>query len=118
MNTKTRTSNAERFGHWLGRSWRSYMRREQRVSGWLVAQGVPALGVAVLLWIVKLVIFGLLLYTAFWLTLLLVLAIAAAWVARNADWEEQEPEWKNGPAGHGLYTHDGHRIDPHVSDDD
>ncbi len=73
----------------------------------------------VLLWTAKLAVLGLLLYVAFWLAMLLVFAVVAAWVARNLGPDETpEPEWRNGPAGFGLYTYDGYRIDPHVSDDD
>ena len=54
-----------------------------------------------------------------WLALLLVLVMVVAWMARNADLGDElpEPEWRNGPAGFGLYTYDGFRIDPHVEDD-
>ncbi|THF64875.1 DUF3742 family protein [Pseudothauera nasutitermitis] len=108
-STKNRISNAERLGRWLGGMWRGYVRRERRVAGWLVARGVPAGGATVLLWIVKLAVLGVLLYAAFWLALLLVFAVAAAWVARNADWEDEDEdrtEWKVGPAGYGLYRGD------------
>ncbi|MCF5127737.1 DUF3742 family protein [Pseudomonas lactis] len=50
MSTGTRISNAERFGCWLGRGWRAYVRRERRVSGCLVAQGVPTPAAVVLIW--------------------------------------------------------------------
>lgn len=119
MNTKNRISNAERLGRRLGGMWRGYVRRERRVAAWLVARGVPAAGAVVLLWVVKLAVLGVLLYAAFWLALLLVFAVFAAWVVRNAEpYETPEPEWRNGPAGFGLYTYDGFRIDPHVEDDD
>lgn len=112
-------SKAERLGNWAGKGWRGYVRRERRVTGWLIAHGVPGGAAKVLLWAVKLVLLGVLLYLAFWLALALLFVIAAAWTARNTDWDEkQEPEWKNGPAGFGLYTYDGYRIDPHVSDED
>jgi len=117
MNTKT-MGTAERFGRWLGRLWRSYVCREKQVAGWLVVRGMPAGGATILLWIVKLVVLGVLLYVVFWLALLLLFAIAVACAARNAEWETPKPEWKNGLSGYGLYTHDGYRIDPHVSDDD
>lgn len=58
MNTKTRPSNAERLGLWLGGLWRGSIRRERQVAGWLAAQGVPAIGAAALLWIVKLAVLG------------------------------------------------------------
>ncbi|HCI4032399.1 MULTISPECIES: DUF3742 family protein [Pseudomonas] len=118
MGTRTRISNAERFGRWLGRGWRAYVRRERRVSGWLVGQGVPTPAVAVLIWGVKLAALAVLLYTAFWLALLLVFGVAAAWVARNTDWDEPQPEWRSGNHGFGHYHPDGSRIDPHDPNDE
>lgn len=117
MNTKT--GNAERFGRRLGRMWRGYMRRERRVANWLIAKGSPVKGTVVLLWIVKLMVLVLVLYSSFWLFLLVMVAVVAAWLTQNADWENDhpEPEWRNGTAGYGLYTYDDHRIDPHVHDD-
>ena len=57
--------------------------------------------------------------TTFWLALVMVCVMVVAWMARNTDLGEElpEPEWRNGPAGFGLYTYDGFRIDPHVEDD-
>ena len=81
MNTKSRLGNAERLGRWLGGLWRGFMRQERGVSGWLGARGMPAGGATALLWIVKLAVLGLLLYVAFWLAMLLVFAVVAAWVA-------------------------------------
>lgn len=119
MNTTTRISTAERLGRTLGRGWRAYVRGERRASSWLVSKGVPAAGATALVWVVKLVALGVLLYTTFWLAMLLVCVMIVAWMARNADLGEElpEPEWRNGPAGFGLYTYDGFRIDPHVVDD-
>ncbi len=122
MNTKTRhNSNAERFGHWLGGMWRGYARRERRVSAWLVAQGVPAGGAVALLWLVKLSVLALLLYAVFWLALLFVLIVVAAWLASNSAHDEEEQtqtEWRYGPAGYGLYSSDGYRVDPHDPEDE
>lgn len=119
MATKRHISSAERFGRWLSGMWHCYVRSERLAGEWLRARGVPAGAAVALLWIVKLGVLAILLYVAFWLALLLVFAVAAAWAARNNDWDEQpEPEWRNGPAGYGLYTYDGYRIDPHVSDED
>lgn len=109
MNTKTHRSNAERLGRWLGRTWRAYGSRERQAAGWLVARGMPAGAATALLWAVKLAILGVLLYAAFWLALLLVFGIVAAWFARNADWddeEEDQPQWRVGAAGYGLYRGD------------
>ncbi|MCE0919452.1 DUF3742 family protein [Pseudomonas alloputida] len=120
MNTTTRISTSERLGRTVGRGWRTYVRGERRLSNWLASKGVPVVGAAMGLWVVKLVALGVLLYTASWLALLLVAAVVAAWVARNAglDDDPTEPEWRNGPARFGLYTYDGFRIDPHIEDDE
>ncbi|HIE4272023.1 TPA: DUF3742 family protein [Pseudomonas aeruginosa] len=95
MNTKTRISNAERFGRWAGRMWWGFIRREHQVVGWLVACGLSAGTATALLWGAKLVVLGVLLYVAFWLVLLLVFAIMAGWAAEQRlpadDFELQYP---------------------------
>lgn len=116
MNTTTRSS-AERFGRRLGRGWRGYVRRERSLAGWLVSKNVPASLVTVLLWIAKLAVLAVLFYVAFWLVLLLVFLVLVAHGYDTGDLEEPEPEWRHGQAGYGLYTSDGHRIDPHDPDD-
>jgi hypothetical protein len=116
MNTTTRIRIAERFGHGCGRGWRAYVRGERRMAAWLVAQGLPAAGATVLLWIVKLGVLAALFYAAFWLAFLVVFALTAARVARNVDWDEPQSEWRTGPLGFGLYHPDGSRIDPHDPD--
>ena len=94
MTTNTHNGRwSHRLGRGAGRAWRGYLRREQRAAGWLVARGVPADAAKAVLWIVKLAVFGVLLYAASWLALLLVFAVAAAWLARNADADdENQPE--------------------------
>ncbi|MFZ4823971.1 hypothetical protein CQW32_04930 [Pseudomonas putida] len=111
-------SSSERLGQRLGRLWRGCLRHERKLNNWLVAQGLPAGVAKAVLLLIKLLALGVLLYVAFWLALLLVFALVAASAVRNSDWETPDPEWMNGTAGFGLYTHDGHRIDPHVSDGD
>ncbi|MBO9333148.1 hypothetical protein C1I89_32930 [Achromobacter pulmonis] len=109
MKPAAQTTFAERAGRAFGRMWRGFARCERKAVHWLVARGVPADAATALLWAIKLVVLGVLLYAAFWLALLLVFAIVAAWVARNADWdddEENQPQWRVGPAGYGLYRGD------------
>ncbi len=119
MNTTTRISGAERLGRSFGRGWLAYVRGEQRVLNWLVTREVPPTAAAASMWAVKLAALGILLYAAFWLTLLLAFVLVAAWMARNtvSDNEPPDPKWQNGPAGFGLYTYDGFRVDPHAEDD-
>ena len=121
MKTAAQTTFAERLGRTLGRAWRSCARLDRRAQGWLLARGwAPGIAKTALL-AVKLAAIGVLLYTAFWLALLLAFALVGAWVVRNDDGsydEEHKPEWRYGPAGYGLYTHDDYRIDPHDPEDE
>ncbi|MBG4649513.1 DUF3742 family protein [Azospira sp. APE16] len=121
MKTAAQTTFAERLGRTLGRAWRGCARLDRRAQGWLLARGwAPGIAKAALL-AVKLAAIGVLLYTAFWLALLLAFALVGAWVVRNDDGsydEEHKPEWRYGPAGYGLYTHDDYRIDPHDPEDE
>ena len=75
-----------------------------------------------MLLVVKLAALGVLVYIAFWLLALVIVGlVVAAWSARNADWDSDEAtrtEWRYGPAGYGLYTYDGYRIDPHDPEDE
>lgn len=90
MNKSTRSNTAERFGRWLGRGWGGYMRCEQHAVVWMVAHGLPAGGAKVLVWVVKLIVFGVLLYVAFWLALLLLFVVAAAWVVQGGTLEDED----------------------------
>ena len=118
MKTSQSTRNAERAGRRLGRAWRGVARRETRTIQRLASKGLPAgLGRA-LFWIAKLSVFVVLLYTAFWLALLLAFALIAAWLVRNADPdEEKRPELRDGHSGVGLYDKDDWRIDMGDPDD-
>lgn len=117
MDTKARISNAERFGRRIGGMWRGFVRREHQVAHWLVACGLSAGAATALLWVVKLALLGVLLYTMFWLALLLVFALVAASIAGRKLSYKEEPEWRMGLSGYGLYRGDT-RIDPGNPDDD
>lgn len=120
MKTAAQTTFAQRLGRTLGRAWRSCERLDRRVHGWLLARGwTPGVAKTVLL-VVKLAAIGTLLYSAFWLVLLLAFAVTAAWLVQHddPDQEEPQPEWREGPNGFGLYDKSDWRIDPHVTDDD
>lgn len=122
MTTNTHNGSwSHRLGRGAARAWRGYLRREQRVAGWLVACGVPAGATTAVLWIIKLAVLGALLYSAFWLALLLAFAGIAAWMVRNVDADESsdddEPQWRNGLDGYGLYRGEV-RIDGGSADDE
>jgi len=95
MNPTTRLTTAERFGRWLGRGWRGYMREEQRLSAALVAKGVPVSVADALVWAVKLAVLAALIYVAFWIALLLMFAVAAAWTAEHSNSQEEEEDFMN-----------------------
>ena len=115
MNTRPRSSTAERFGHWLCRGWQGYVRRERQVVAWLASAGMPSGAATALVWIVKLAVLGALLYTAFWLALLLacLLLVARGFSQSSDDFSQPGTELRHGEAGFGLYSSDGHRLDPH-----
>ncbi|MBP8276474.1 MAG: DUF3742 family protein [Propionivibrio sp.] len=95
MKPAAQTTFAERVGRTLGRLWRGCVRLDRRATHRLVAKGwAPGAAKAVLL-IIKLTAFGVLLYMAFWLALLLTFAVAAAWVARDTEQDAPE-EWAIG----------------------
>ncbi|MFV0601452.1 MAG: DUF3742 family protein [Brachymonas sp.] len=96
MKTAAQTTFAERLGRALGRAWRGCARLDRQAQGWLRAQGL-ALGAArAVSLVVKLVALAVLLYSAFWLALLLTLAVAAgAWAARSHE-ETGDKEWALG----------------------
>ncbi len=115
MNTTTRISDAERLGRAFGRGWRAYARGERRMSNWLVSEGVPVAGTTVLRWVIKLTALGVLLYTTFWLALLLVglMLVARSFGKGGEDFSPPCDELRPGEAGFGLYSSGGYRLDPH-----
>lgn len=127
MKPSAQTSFAERTGLMLGRTWRGCVRQERKVNGWLVEQGVSAGGATVLLWVVKLVALGVLLYVSSWLAMLLVFAVAVLWAVRGSDHDGAE-EWavgeqaehKSNPGYHPVLYNDApdsRYADPRYDDD-
>lgn len=85
MKTAAQITFAERIGRALGRLWRGGVRLERKVQGWLVTQGLAPGAAKAALLVVKLVAIGLLLYVAFWLALLVAIAMATTWMASQQD---------------------------------
>ncbi|MFT0546193.1 DUF3742 family protein [Allopusillimonas ginsengisoli] len=81
---------AHRLGRAAGRAARWLQRREHRAIGWLAAEGLPAPVATTLLWVIKLIVLGVLLYVAFWLALLLAFAVAAIWVAGYSSEQDED----------------------------
>jgi hypothetical protein len=104
-------SFAERAGRALGRAWRGFLRRERSACEWLVSQGLPPGIAKTLLLILRLAVLGVVLYVAFWVALMGFIIVAGIWGWWNADpdwriWKEEEPEWREGFEGFGLYQDD------------
>lgn len=110
MRTAAHTTVAERVGRGLGRAWLAIRRQEARVVQHLMHQGLSRGIATLILWAVKLLILGVLLYVAFWLTLVAIFVLAAAWLARHADHDSAQGEWRNGQEGYGYYEN-GTRTD-------
>lgn len=88
MKTAAQTTFAERLGRTPGRAWRGGARLDRRAQGWLRAQGLaPDLAQAASL-IVKLAALAVLLYSAFWLALLIVGLVLVTWMAKQDHYEE------------------------------
>jgi len=112
MKATPTITKTERVGRWLGHMWRGVAHREVRAIHWLAAQGVPARVGRLLFWVIKLALFGVLLYVAFWVALPLVFALIASWLCQNSDTdEEMQPKLRDGHSGVGLYDKDDWRID-------
>jgi hypothetical protein len=95
MSMTTNTHNG-RWSHRLGRGWPclAWIPAPRAACRRLAGDArVPAGAATAVLWIVKLAVLGMLLYTVSWLVLLLAFAVVAAWLARNADEDdEKQPE--------------------------
>lgn len=80
---------AHRAGYRVGRMFRAYTFREALLMEWLVAKGSPVVMTGIMLWIVKLLVLGALLYSVFWLALILIaFFFFAASLKTRADAEE------------------------------
>ncbi|MCW5711749.1 DUF3742 family protein [Shinella sumterensis] len=100
----------------LGRGARSVARGwahcEHHVAGWLVANGVAPSAAQLLLDGVKFAALGTFFFAASWLAALVLFVIAVAWIVPLARWQDnEEPEWRMGWSGYGLYRGED-RIDP------
>ena len=112
MKAAPTVKTSERAGRWLGRVWRSVAHREARAVRWLAVHGVPNRFGRLLFWLIKILVVGLLLYMAFWVALIILFAMTAAWLMLNSDLDDQkQPELRDGHSGVGLYDKDDWRID-------
>ncbi|WP_308142783.1 DUF3742 family protein [Burkholderia pseudomallei] len=110
MRTTAHPTVAERVGRGLGRAWLAIRRQEARIAQHFVHQGLSRGVATIILWGVKLLVLGVLLYVAFWLTLVAIAVLAAVWLAQHVDHDSAQGEWRNGQEGYGYYEN-GERTD-------
>ena len=121
MKKNSSVSFSRKAGRVFGRAKHGWIQQEKSLITWAAKQGAPVAVVEGLLWVVKFVVLAALLYGAFWITVMVGLIAVAIWGYWSSDWDqtdEDEPEWRNGDVGYGLYTREGHRIDLHIREDD
>lgn len=85
-------NKAENMGRWLGQTWRSFVRQEISVVRWMIDRGTPPFVAKSLLWLVKVAVLAILLYTALWLALVLAIVLVAATLAKHAN-NRRQPVW-------------------------
>jgi len=119
MNSQTRISRMERAGSSLGRVFRALARRENQLTGWIIARGYPTTVARGFIWIIRVVLIGILLYTSIAVAaaLIMVLLIARSLAIANLSAPRNAAQWRSGPLGFGLYDQTGWRIDPHDPND-
>ncbi|OJW95829.1 DUF3742 family protein [Ralstonia mannitolilytica] len=109
MKTAAQTTFAERLGRTLGRAWRGCARLDRRAQGWLRGQGLAPDLVQAASLVVKLAALGVLLYSAFWLALLIVGLVVVSWMAKQ-DHDEEDSDFlgrkaEEGDHRQGLFYH-------------
>ena len=92
MAIHTHSSSAERAGMWLARVWLGCVRQEARIARWMIGHGTSRLMATTIFWIVKLTVFAILLYVAFWIAVVLAIVLVAAAGAQCTD-DEEQPKW-------------------------
>ncbi|GKT26858.1 DUF3742 family protein [Acidovorax sp. SUPP3334] len=108
MTTQSHTFGwTYRLGKGASHALRSYVRLERLAATWLVKQGIPAGGVAAVVWMLRLLTVGGAAYLSFWLASLLGCLVAFAWTANAGGFDSDErTEWRTGVDGFGLYRGD------------
>ncbi|QPO22001.1 DUF3742 family protein [Pseudomonas sp. Y39-6] len=101
---------AHRAGYRLGRLLRASTRREALIVKWLAVKGVPSVVTATIIWTVKLLLLGALLYFTFWVALfyaiLLFVGALQSWGLILPNAMKNDDGWRNGASGYGDYSGD------------
>nr|WP_297354187.1 DUF3742 family protein [uncultured Caldimonas sp.] len=92
-NAVPHPSVAERIGRFAGRAWRGGVRGQKRLALWLTSKGAPAPLASALTPVVAIVALVVLAYVAFWVAMLVVILVGAAWVNRSPAAEHPDLKW-------------------------
>lgn len=106
---------AHRAGYRLGRSLRAYSRWEDSSIRRFQGKGARPRVIALMLWLLKLFLLGVLLYFAVWVALIYAFLVVAS-VLQNSglifpDRKSSDNGWRHGSSGYGDYSGE-FRIDP------
>ncbi|WP_460322782.1 DUF3742 family protein [Pseudomonas ogarae] len=119
MSEKDRPSRAERLGERFGQCWKCYSHVLNKISHRLQRWGIPSALSRMAVWVMQGAAIAGLLYVAFWITLIAIIASLAASgffsLATRAN--DFSADWRDGPSGFGLYDQTGVRIDPYDPDE-
>ena len=116
MNAYERSSHAQRAGASLGRVWRYCLQKDECLGVWLGRHCLSATLGRYIHWAIRLSVLSVSLYLTFWLVLLPLFVLSAAFVMKDRSAVPEDDhghEWRHGNAGFGLYTSGGERVDPH-----
>lgn len=119
MNEKDQPSRAKRLGEYVGRCWKCYSRALDKISHRLQQAGVPFALSRMAVWIMQVVAITGLLYVAFWITLIVIIASlgVSGFFSPPTRTNHFSADWRDGPSGFGLYDQTGARIDPYDPDE-
>jgi hypothetical protein len=119
MRANAHNRYAQRAGRWLGHICRHLLRCEKQLAAWLVNVGVTVGASKFLIWLVRFAVVAAIMSLSLVFALFLAVLVLAARVLANADpsIDRDQPEWRDGLLGFGLYDRKGFRIDPHDSGD-
>lgn len=101
---------AHRVGYRLGWFLRAYTRRETLIGRWLKMKGIPSVITITMIWIVKLLLLGALLYFTFWAALFYAILVFVGalqrWGLIFPETRKNDDGWRHGASGYGDYSGD------------
>ena len=118
MKRSSTDNSSERIGRRLGRTWRRLMRAQNVFRGALLRAGLPRIAVNLAIAFVWILVVAALLRFGLGVAIVAVALVVLTFLdpIDIPNSVEQEPQWRDGLLGFGLYNAEGLRIDPHDPD--